>query len=149
MINDWKAPLPPTVSSIHDEETQLEALQKHVKHMSNDLKRHNGLRTPMMELYTPKAPNAAKSLHNWENKSKYLLSEIVKYQSYIDSLQHAMALRLKKRGDRALERALVVADPDSDDGKGAKDDDTVQEHGNPGTRFATLHRRESAQMVDG
>ena len=50
MINDWKAPLPPTVASVHDEETQLEALQKHVKHMSDDLKRHNGLRTPMMEL---------------------------------------------------------------------------------------------------
>ena len=50
MINDWKAPLPPTVASAHDEETQLEALQKHVKHMSDDLKRHNGLRTPMMEL---------------------------------------------------------------------------------------------------
>lgn len=50
MINDWKAPLPPTVASTHDEETQLEALQKHVKYMSGDLKRHNGLRTPMMEL---------------------------------------------------------------------------------------------------
>ena len=50
MINDWKAPLPPTVASTHDEETQLEALQKHVKYMSDDLKRHNGLRTPMMEL---------------------------------------------------------------------------------------------------
>lgn len=60
-----------------------------------------------------------------------------------------MALRLKKRGERALERALVVADPDSDDGKGAKDDDTIQEHGNSSTHFATLHRRESAQMVDG
>ena len=61
-----------------------------------------------------------------------------------------MALRLKKRGDRALERALVVADPDSDDGKeGTKDDDTVQEHGDSNTRFATLHRRESAQMAEG
>lgn len=99
--------------------------------------------------YAPKSPNANKALLNWENKSKYLLSEIVKYQSYIDSLQHAMALRLKKRGERALERALVVADPDSDDGKGTKDDDTVQEHGSLNTRFATLHRRECAQMAEG
>jgi len=163
LVNDWKAPLPPTVASSHDEETQLEALQKHVKHMSEELKRHNELRTPMMDLvsflysvklllsddlctqYTPKSQNASKGLLNWENKSKYLLSEIVKYQSYIDSLQHAMALRLKKRGERALERALVVADPDSDDGKGARDDETVHEHGSSNTRFATLHRRESAQ----
>jgi hypothetical protein len=50
LINDWKAPLPPTVASIHDEEAQLEALQKHVKSMSEDLKRHNELRTPMMDL---------------------------------------------------------------------------------------------------
>ena len=50
IINDWKAPLPPTVASTHDEETQLEALQKHVKHLSEALKRHNELRTPMMEL---------------------------------------------------------------------------------------------------
>lgn len=60
-----------------------------------------------------------------------------------------MTLRLKKRGDRALERALVVADPDSDDGKGVKDDETVQEHGSVNSRFATLHRRESAQMAEG
>ena len=50
LINDWKAPLPPTIASTHDEEVQLEALQKHVKHMSEDLRRHNELRTPMMDL---------------------------------------------------------------------------------------------------
>jgi len=49
-INDWKAPLPPTVGSTHDEETQLEALQKHVRYMSEDLRHHNELRTPMMDL---------------------------------------------------------------------------------------------------
>jgi len=102
----------------------------------------------MMELYAPKSPSASKALLNWENKSKYLLSEIVKYQSYIDSLQHAMALRLKKRGERALERALVVADPDSDDGKGLRDDETVHEHENTNTRSETLHRRERAQMAE-
>lgn len=50
LVNDWKAPLPPTVASTHDEETQLEALQKHVKYLSEELRRHNQLRTPMMEL---------------------------------------------------------------------------------------------------
>lgn len=58
LINDWKAPLPPTVASTHDEETQLEALQKHVKHLSGELKRHNGLRTPMMELVRLLIPHA-------------------------------------------------------------------------------------------
>ena len=46
-INDWKAPMPPTVSSVHDEESQLDALKKHVFSMKKDLKRHNELREPM------------------------------------------------------------------------------------------------------
>jgi PH and SEC7 domain-containing protein len=49
-INDWKPPLPPTISSVHDEETQMEALQKHVSSMKKDLKRHNELREPMSSL---------------------------------------------------------------------------------------------------
>ena len=49
-INDWKPPMPPSVSSLHDEETQLEALRKHVKSMKRDLQRHNELREPMSAL---------------------------------------------------------------------------------------------------
>jgi PH/SEC7 domain-containing protein len=49
-INDWKPPLPPTVSSIHDEETQLEALRKHVSSMKKDIERHNEYREPMAVL---------------------------------------------------------------------------------------------------
>jgi PH and SEC7 domain-containing protein len=49
-INDWKPPMHPTVSSMHDEETQLEALRKHVKAMKRDLQRHNELREPMASL---------------------------------------------------------------------------------------------------
>jgi hypothetical protein len=49
-INDWKPPLPPTVSSVHDEESQMEALQKHVSSMKKDLKCHNELRQPMAAL---------------------------------------------------------------------------------------------------
>lgn len=105
-INDWKPPIPSAVSSVHDEETQMEALQKHVENMKADLQVHNELREPMMQLYQPKGPNAMKALANWEKKSQYLLTEIVKYDSYIDSLQAGMQLRLKKRGEKALERAL-------------------------------------------
>jgi PH and SEC7 domain-containing protein len=43
---------------------------------------------------------------NWKAKSQYLLAEIIKYESYIESLQSAMALRLRKRGEKALEKAL-------------------------------------------
>ena len=47
-----------------------------------------------------------KAQSNWEEKSQYLLREIVKYDLYIDSLQIAMALRLKKRGEKGTLFAL-------------------------------------------
>jgi PH and SEC7 domain-containing protein len=49
-INDWKPPLPPTVSSVHDEEVQLDALRKHVASLKKDLETHNELREPMSQL---------------------------------------------------------------------------------------------------
>ncbi|KAM6502301.1 hypothetical protein JOM56_002278 [Amanita muscaria] len=118
-INDWKPPLPPAVASTHDEETQLEALRKHVVYLKNDLERHNELREPMATLYQPRTATALKAQSNWEKKSQYILTEIVKYESYIDSLQSAMSLRLKKRGEKALERALdEVLPPDPNEAKG-------------------------------
>ncbi|KAJ6586908.1 hypothetical protein DFH09DRAFT_238042 [Mycena vulgaris] len=153
-INDWKPPLPPTVSSPHDEEAQLEALRKHVASMKKDLKKHNEYREPMSDLYQPRSANAAKAQSNWEKKSQYLLTEIVKYDSYIDSLQAAMSLRLKKRGEKALERALNGnGGDDSPGGKGkwkGPEEETIQEDEEPLTPASKgfgsqLHRRETAE----
>lgn len=97
-----------------------------------------------------------KALSNWEKKSQWLLTEIVKYDSYIDSLQAAMALRLKKRGEKgvsahhlpirsnftdpryitpALERALNGVNPlDDRQTKGkysGPDDETIDEEVEP------------------
>jgi len=105
-INDWKPPLAPSIPSSQDEESQLEALKKHVAALTQELQEHNELRGPMMALYPSRSQNAAKALGNWEKKSQYLLAEHVKYESYVDSLQAAMTLRFKKRGEKALERAL-------------------------------------------
>ena len=52
-INEWKPPMPPAVSSVHDEETQLEALRKHVASMKKDLEMHNELREPVTALVSP------------------------------------------------------------------------------------------------
>lgn len=57
-INDWKPPMPPSVASLHDEETQLEALRKHVKSLKKDLQRHNELREPMSALVFRVSPFA-------------------------------------------------------------------------------------------
>ncbi|KAL5523862.1 hypothetical protein ACEPAG_8035 [Sanghuangporus baumii] len=140
-IHDWKPPMPSTVPSTHDEETQLEALQKHATSLKTDLDKHNALRTPMIQLYTPRSTNANRAMANWERKSQYLLSEIVKYDSYVDSLKAAMNLRLKKRGEKALEKALDKMNPD-DTGtvtsgkqqqrwKGYPDEETIPEGEEP------------------
>lgn len=110
--------------------------------------------------YAPRSANAAKASANWEKKSQYLLTEIVKYESYIDSLQAAMTLRLKKRGEKALERALVGASPEDEPvGKGkwkGPEGETIEEDEEPpptaglGSSIDSrhFHRRETAE-VDG
>lgn len=44
---------------------------------------------------------------NWEKKSSYLLREIVKFRTYIDSLQAAQAARKRIYAERAAEKAVA------------------------------------------
>jgi len=147
-INEWKPPLPPTVSSVHDEETQLDALRKHVKSLKKDLEAHNELREPMAALYSPRSANAMRAQSNWEEKSQYLLREIVKYDLYIDSLQAAMSLRLKKRGEKALEHALKASNPDGPE-KWKGSEEPIEEEPEPTTPAGqSNHWRERAEVHD-
>ncbi|KAB5589161.1 Sec7-like domain containing protein [Ceratobasidium theobromae] len=118
MIHEWTGPMHSVMPSTHDEETQMEALQKQANLLKQELHVHNELRQPMMSLYVPRSANALKASNNWERRSQYLLSEIVKYDSYVESLRSAMSLRLKRRGEKALERALGVSSPDDEDLEG-------------------------------
>lgn len=94
-----------------------------------------------------------------------MLAEIVKYESYIDSLQSAMALRLKKRGEKALERALHGDDGAYEGSKGKKwkgrpDAETIMEgdeppssgggglHSRSQTQTQLRHRREVAEAYE-
>ncbi|KAI0320783.1 hypothetical protein OF83DRAFT_498953 [Amylostereum chailletii] len=160
-INEWKEPQAPSVPSNHDEEGQLEALKKHVKALTKELQEHNEHRGPMMALYPARSSNSGKALANWEKRSKYLLTEIVKYELYIESLQGAMALRFKKRGEKALERALhrdALDDGDDNDPysakkwKGRPDEETIAESDETtgaGKRGSPTHRREMAEVEEG
>lgn len=84
----------------------------------------------------------------------------MKYESYIDSLKAAMSLRLKKRGEKALEKALVSSSPSADETagtrsrwKGQPHEDTIEESEEPPPSAGILplparmkhHRREIAQ----
>lgn len=50
VVHDWKPPMPSTVASTHDEESQLESLQRHMVSLKKEFKQHNELRTPMAQL---------------------------------------------------------------------------------------------------
>lgn len=158
-INDWKPPIPSTVPSTHDEETQLEAMQKQVNAVENEIQAHKDVQAAMLELvraslvyavfmlsglqYTPRSSNYHKAQANWERRSQHLLTELVKYKTYAESLRTAMAMRLKKRGEKALERALGAVSADSDvalgKGKPLPEDPTTPVIGQ------RRHRREVAE----
>lgn len=94
--------------------------------------------------YQPRSSNAHKAQANWERRSQHLLTELVKYQTYVETLRSAMALRLKKRGEKALERALVVV-PDDNDPIPGKRKAALEDPSTPGGR-GQQHRREVAEI---
>lgn len=58
---------------------------------------------------------------NWEKKSSYLLREIVKFRTYIDSLQAAETRKQEIYLERAERRRLVLKGSDDEDGDGEGD----------------------------
>lgn len=95
-----------------------------------------------------------KAMANWEAKSKHLMSEVFKYETYVECLRNAMNLRLKKRGEKVLERALGSAADDEAlpgatirSGKKGIREETIQEAEEPVTPGPTAsfgHKREVA-----
>jgi len=131
----------------------MEALQKQVKILKRNLAKHEKLQLPMQGLYTPRSSNHAKAQANWEAKSKWLMSEIFKYETYVESLRNAMSLRMKKRGDKVLEKALISPDFQTTARKSKKglQEETIHETEEPTTpgpgATAFGHKREIA-MID-
>lgn len=105
-ISDWAPPQQSMVASAQAETDQLTALRNYVQNIENELQRHNELRQAMVLAFSPRHPNATKAMTNWERKSSYLLREIVKFRTYIDSLSGALDSKRKiyaAREDRAAE----------------------------------------------
>ncbi|KAI5475156.1 SEC7-like domain containing protein [Pseudohyphozyma bogoriensis] len=109
-INDWKPPGVPTGSSTLSEDAQLESLKRHVSIIRNELAVHNQLHAPMLKLYSSRSANLVKASANWKAKSQHLLSEMVKYQTYVDNLSSALRLKAIRRGQKEVEDMLNNAD---------------------------------------
>lgn len=105
-IKEWNPPQQSMFASQLLEVDQLRALQTYVHNVEEELQKHNELRGLMLLAFTTKHPNANKAMNNWEKKSSYLLREIVKFRTYIDTLQNAEATKqriysLRKQEDEA------------------------------------------------
>ena len=109
-INEWRTPQLPTLPSALSEERQLSRLEKQVSAIEQELTLHNELRQPMLQLYSPKGGNYAKALGNWERKSNWLLQELVKYQSYVESLRKSSDVKAERKAKREVEEMVREGD---------------------------------------
>lgn len=109
-VKDWSPPTVPSGTSSLLEDTQLENLKRHVKITRAELAQHNTLRSPMLKLFAPRSLNSSRAIANWERKSSYLLSENVKYQTYVEALNNAIKLRSSVRGEREVSAMLQRSD---------------------------------------
>lgn len=106
-LNDWTLPQQSMMASALNEDEQLDALRAYVGGVEEELGRHNELRPAMLLVFSNRQPNAVKAMNNWERKSSYLLKEIVKFRTYIDSLTEARAEKLRLLAER--NQANIVA----------------------------------------
>ncbi|QRW09145.1 Sec7 guanine nucleotide exchange factor [Ceratobasidium sp. AG-Ba] len=88
LIDDWVAPAIPLIETQLDAEAQLEAWNHQINLCNSEFAEHGELRGRMMNLYKPGSVQAQKALSNWERKAQYLLTEIVKYEIYAETLKN-------------------------------------------------------------
>ena len=70
-----------------------------------------------MMQYSPRQANYHRAMTNWQRKSDYLLREIVKFQTYIDSLTVAQKARdafYARRSQHEMMKPVVVAESEGD-----------------------------------
>ncbi|ETS75594.1 hypothetical protein PFICI_12538 [Pestalotiopsis fici W106-1] len=123
-ISEWAPPAQSMRPSTFSESEQLETLEAYVKSIEDELQKHNQLRSPMLLAFTPRGNNASKAMANWEKKSAYLLREIVKFRTYVDSLQTANTRRKEIYDEREIARRAARGDHDEEEAMEDEDDDT-------------------------
>ncbi|QSZ31200.1 hypothetical protein DSL72_000763 [Monilinia vaccinii-corymbosi] len=121
VIHDWSPPIQSMRASNLMEPDQLKTLTAYVQSVEEELQKHNLLRNSMLLAYTPRHPNAQKAMANWEKKSSYLLREIVKFTTYIDSLHAAEIARQRIYAERADHRAVAERKDEEEDEEAAGD----------------------------
>ncbi|ORY00576.1 SEC7-like protein [Basidiobolus meristosporus CBS 931.73] len=89
-IKEWSQPNNPMLRSNLSENAQLKSLIQYNDFLDKELANHMELRSVIFERFSPKSSNMSRAFSNWERKSQYLLRELIKYQTYADSLKQAL-----------------------------------------------------------
>ncbi|KAI9270812.1 hypothetical protein BY458DRAFT_489900 [Sporodiniella umbellata] len=92
-IHEWQAPFPPMVSSQLEESAQYDSLSKYVRELGLELDAHRDLKPKMELCFSGSSKLGNRAMTNWENKSHYLLHEIIKYQNYCDSIEKSLVVQ--------------------------------------------------------
>ncbi|KAI7875987.1 hypothetical protein K492DRAFT_198820 [Lichtheimia hyalospora FSU 10163] len=87
LLCEWHPPASPLISSTFDEQDQHMTMKQHLSVLSQELDTHNQVKSKMLRKFPSRYANHAKAMHNWEVKSRYLLQDIIKYQSYCTALE--------------------------------------------------------------
>ncbi|KAL6720957.1 hypothetical protein ACLMJK_000057 [Lecanora helva] len=104
ILTEWTPPQQSLVASVLMEVDQLKALSTYVRNIEHELEKHNELRGAMLLAYSPRHPNHTKAMTNWEQKSSYLFHEVIKFKTYIDSLEAASKEKDRIFAERANAR---------------------------------------------
>lgn len=77
--------------------------------------------------FSPRHPNAARAMANWERKSQYLLREIVKFRTYIDTLTTAQTQKQKIYAEREAREEKLAEIEDAASGTKPAEEDGAKE----------------------
>ena len=86
IIAGWHPPTQSMMASQLMEVDQLRGLEAYVTNVETELANHNELKHAIDFAYSPRHANHTRAMTNWQRKSDYLLREIVKFRTYVDSL---------------------------------------------------------------
>ncbi|KAB2576337.1 SEC7-like protein [Lasiodiplodia theobromae] len=128
VLSDWTPPTQSMMASNLMEVDQHKALSAYVKNVEEEMQRHQELRAPLMIAFSPRHPNAAKAMANFEKKSAYLLRELVKFKTYIDALDYANEMRdkiYKEREERLKAEEAAKKEEGQGDEGACKDEDDM------------------------
>lgn len=88
-IAEWHPPTQSMMASQLLEVDQFKAVSSYVSSVEAELGKHNELKHAIELAYSPRHANYNRAMTNWQRKSDYLLREIVKFRTYMDSLAAA------------------------------------------------------------